>query len=236
MLKLKKWLLSLLAMAVIAVPVMAGTNDAKAANGNTANATSAEASPAAPSPILTSTTVDANVSTSSPDPEPSPQAGAKPMGAPPPVPPPAVVPAVAPTRVLPVDPPRRDGLVPAFKMGAVKMTPYGFIKSTAAHDSSAPNGDDFPFIGLFTANATGTTNTGPTKDPEFHIKARASRFGANFEWPDASPKLTFTGRVEADFEGNFSVVDNRNVSSIRSNAPQLRLAYDAHGLCRQRQD
>jgi hypothetical protein len=40
-----------------------------------------------------------------------------------------------------------------------------------------------------------------------------------------SPKLTFTGRVEADFEGNFSVADNRNVSSIRSNALGLRLAY-----------
>ena len=225
MLKLKKWLLSLLAMVVIAVPVMAGNNDAKTANGNTANATSAEASPAAPSPILTSTTVDANVSTSSPDPDPAPQASAAPMGAPPPVPPPAVVPAVAPTRVLPVDPPRRDGLVPAFKMGPVKMTPYGFIKATAAHDSSAPNGDDFPFIGLFTANAAGTENTGPTKDPEFHIKARGTRIGANFEWPDVSPKLTFTGRIEADFEGNFSVADNRNVSSIRSNALGLRLAY-----------
>jgi hypothetical protein len=225
MLKLKKWLLSLLAMAVIAVPVMAGTNDAKTANGNIANATSAEASPAAPSPILTSTTVDANVSTSSPDPDPAPQAGAAPMGAPPPVPPPAVVPAVAPVRVLLFDPPRKDGLVPAFKAGAVRVTPYGFIKATAAHDSSAPDGDDFPFIGLFANTATGTTNTGPTKDPEFHIKARGSRLGANFEWPDASPRLTFTGKVEADFEGNFSVVDNRNVSSIRSNAFQLRLAW-----------
>jgi len=225
MLKLKKWLLSLLAMAVIAVPVMAGNNDAKTANGNTANAASAEASPAAPSPILTSTTVDANVSTSSPDPEPAPQAGAAPMGAPPPVPPPAVIPAVAPVRALPVDPPRKDGLVPAFKAGAVRITPYGFIKATAAHDSSAPDGDDFPFIGLFANTATGTTNTGPTKDPEFHIKARGSRLGANFEWPDASPRLTFTGKVEADFEGNFSVVDNRNVSSIRSNAFQLRLAW-----------
>ncbi len=165
MLKLKKWLLSLLAMAVIAVPVMAGTNDAKTANGNTANATSAEASPAAPSPILTSTTVDANVSTSSPDPDPAPQAGAKPMGAPPPVPPPAVIPAVAPTRVLPVDPPRRDGLVPAFKVGAVRVTPYGFIKSTAAHDSSAPNGDDFPFIGLFTANSHWDYEHGPYERP-----------------------------------------------------------------------
>ena len=162
------------------------------------------------------------VSTSlpSPGPEPAPQASA----APPPAAP-AVVAAIAPVRVLPVDPPLRDGLVPAFRTGPVKMTPYGFLKATAAHDTSAPNGDDFPFIGLFTAAATGTTNTGPTKDPEFHIKARASRFGANFEWPDASPKLTFTGRVEADFEGNFSVVDNRNVSSIRSNALQLRLAY-----------
>jgi hypothetical protein len=225
MLKLKKWLLSLLAMAVIAVPVMAGTNDAKTANGNIANAASAEASPAAPSPTLTSTTVDANVSTSSPDPDPAPQAGAAPMGAPPPVPPPAVVPAVAPVRVLLFDPPRKDGLVPAFKAGAVRVTPYGFIKATAAHDSSAPDGDDFPFIGLFANTATGTTNTGPTKDPEFHIKARGSRLGANFEWPDASPRLTFTGKVEADFEGNFSVVDNRNVSSIRSNAFQLRLAW-----------
>ena len=225
MLKLKKWLLSLLAMAVIAVPVMAGTNDAKAANDNTANATSAEASPAAPSPI--STSVDANATNSSADPDPAPQVVSQPGPGPQATVReniPAVVPAIAPLRVLPVDPPRRDGLVPAFKMGPVKMTPYGFLKATAAHDSSMPNGDDFPFIGLFTASTT-DTNTGPTKDPEFHIKARSSRFGANFEWPDASPKLTITGRVEADFEGNFSVVDNRNVSSIRSNAFQLRLAY-----------
>jgi len=227
MLKLKKWLLTLLAMAVIAVPVMAGTNDANAANGNAASATSAEASPAAPSAILTSTTVDANVSTSSPDPDPAPQAGAKPMGAPPPVPPVAVVPAIAPLRVIVQDPPKKDGLVPAFKMGPVKMTPYGFIKSTAVHDSSNPNGDDFPFVGLFLNNLSGNyvTNTGPTKDPAFHVKARATRIGANFEWPDPSPKLTMTGRIEADFEGNYSIVDNRDVSSLRSNAFQLRLAY-----------
>ncbi|MGA2358953.1 MAG: hypothetical protein ABSF66_08140 [Terriglobales bacterium] len=168
------------------------------------------------------------VSTSlpSPEPEPAPQASAAPQGVqqtPPAAP--AVVAAIAPVRVLPVDPPVRDGLIPAFKMGPVKMTPYGFIKATAAHDSSAPNGDDFPFVGLFTANAAGTENTGPTKDPEFHIKARGSRFGANLEWPDASRKLTITGRVEADFEGNFSVADNRNVSTVRSNALGLRLAW-----------
>ncbi len=143
--------------------------------------------------------------------------------APAPVP---VVPAIAPLRVLPVDPPKRDGLNAAFKMGPVKMTPYGFIKSTAAYDSSSPNGDDFPFIGLFlTAAGADTLTTGPTQDPEFHIKARSTRVGANFEWPDSSPRLTFTGRIEGDYEGNFSEVDNRDVSSIRSSAFQLRLAF-----------
>jgi len=73
--------------------------------------------------------------------------------------------------------------------------------------------------------STSLTNTGPTKDPEFHLKARSTRFGANFEWPDPSPKLIVTGRVEGDFEGNFSEVDNRDVTSLRSSALQLRLAY-----------
>jgi len=225
MLKLKKWLLSLLAMAVIAVPAMAGNNDAKTANGNTANTTSAEASPAAPSPILNSTSGDANVSTSSPDPEPAPQAGAAPMGAPPPVPPVAVVPALVPVRVFPIDPPKTGGLA-GIKAGPITLAPYGFIKATVVHDSSDPNGDDFPFPGIWlSAGPNSTFNTGPTKDPEVHVKARATRFGLNLEWPDMSPKLTLTGKIEGDFEGNFSEVDNRDVSSIRSNEPQLRLAY-----------
>ncbi len=136
----------------------------------------------------------------------------------------SVVPAIAPLRVLPVDPPKKDGLNAAFKMGPVKMTPYGFIKATAARDSSSPNGDDFPFIGLF-LNTAAPTSTGPTAGPEFHLKARSTRLGANFEWPDISSKLTFTVRVEGDYEGNFSEVDNRDVTSIRSNAFQLRLAW-----------
>jgi len=140
---------------------------------------------------------------------------------------PAVVPAIAPLRVITQDPPKKDGLNAAFKMGPVKMTPYGFIKTTAAYDSSSPNGDDFPFVGLWLNNLTNgyTTSTGPDKDPEFHVKARSTRIGANFEWPDPSPKLTFTGRIEGDYEGNYSIVDNRDVSSLRSNAFQLRLAY-----------
>src|ERR1039458_3234842 len=61
MLKLKMWLSSLIVLAITAVPVMAGNNDAKTANENTANATSAEPTPAAASPSLAPTTGDANV-------------------------------------------------------------------------------------------------------------------------------------------------------------------------------
>jgi len=135
---------------------------------------------------------------------------------------PTVVSAVAPVRVLPVDPPKREGLVPDLKIGPVRVKPYGFIKASAVYDSSQPRGDDFP-LPQFIFNGNG--DTGPNKSPEFHIKARATRLGTNFEWVDISPKLTITGRVEADFEGNFSAADNRNVSSIRSNALQLRLAW-----------
>jgi hypothetical protein len=140
------------------------------------------------------------------------------------VPTPAVVPAIAPLRVLPVDPPVKDGLKAAFTMGAVKMTPYGFIKATAVRDSSNPNGDDMPFPGLF-LSSTSLLNTGPTNNPEFHLKARSSRLGANIEWPDISSKITLTGRIEGDYEGNFSEVDNRDVSSIRSSMFSLRLAW-----------
>jgi hypothetical protein len=137
---------------------------------------------------------------------------------------PAIIPAVAPLRVLPIDPPVKDGLLPSFRAGAVKITPYGFIKVTGVRDSSDPNGDDFPFPGIF-LNSSSVFNTGPTEDPAFHVKVRSSRFGANFEWPDVSKRLTLTGKVEGDFEGNFSEVDNADVSSIRNPSPRLRLAY-----------
>jgi len=137
---------------------------------------------------------------------------------------PTVASAVTPLRVLPLDPPVREGLVPAFKIGPVKVTPYGFIKATVVRDSSNPNGDDFPFPGIW-LNSSSVLSTGPTQDPSFHIKARSSRFGSNFEWLDLSPKLTLTGRVEGDFEGGFTEVDNADVSSIRNPQPRLRLAY-----------
>ena len=83
-------------------------------------------------------------------------------------------------------------------LGGVTMTPYGFIKATGAYDSLNPTGDDFP------RPAFSAADTGPNNNPEFHMKARATRIGSRFEWPDVSKNITITGQIEADFEGNFS--------------------------------
>ncbi len=154
----------------------------------------------------------------------------KPQAAPVPQPelvelkPPAVsqIPAIVPVRVLSFDPPQPGGLI-GLKVGPVTFTPYGFIKATAEQDSSSPNGDDFPIpAGLMLLPGS---NTGPTADPEFHIKSRQSRIGLNLEWPSISKKLVLTGRFEADFEGNFNESDNADVTSIRNPNLRLRLAY-----------
>lgn len=126
--------------------------------------------------------------------------------------------ALVPIRALPVGGIKRGQLASAFKLGEVGVTPYGFIKLTGIEDSSSPNGDDFPLPGFL-------TDTGPNGSPEFHVKARSTRYGTNFEWFDKNPKFTITGKIEGDFEGNFSRADNRNLSSIRSSNPSLRLAY-----------
>src|SRR6266536_4488888 len=151
------------------------------------------------------------------NPAPEPQPAAKPA-------PPKVIPAVAPVRVMPIDSPKREGLIPDIKIGAVRVKPYGFYKTTAVYDSSSPLGNDFP-LPAFIAVAPAGGDTGPDGNPTFHVKARALRIGTNFEWVDVSPKLTLTGKLEFDFEGNFSRTNNRNVSSIRSNAPSFRLGW-----------
>ena len=126
--------------------------------------------------------------------------------------------ALVPIRVFPVGGLERGKMTPAFKAGGVGLTPYGFIKATMVEDSSSPEGDDFPLPGFISP-------TGPNGDPEYHIKARATRFGSNFEWYDKNPQWTITGKIEGDFEGNFNRSDNRNLSSVRSNNPSLRLAW-----------
>jgi hypothetical protein len=139
---------------------------------------------------------------------------------------PAIIAAVAPIRVFPVDPPKREGLVPDIKIGPVRVKPYGFLKTTVVYDSSSGGGNDFPlpaFIPGFSGGAAG--DTGPDAGHEFHIKVRASRIGANFEWIDPSPKVAVTGRFEMDFEGNFTRASSVNISSIRNSQPRIRLAW-----------
>ena len=184
----------------------------------------ADLAAAQPSTVAAPVAASAVVSSSLGNAEPAPQASAAPM-APPPPPPPGMIPAIAPVRVFPVDPPKTGGLN-GIKVGALTFAPYGFIKATVVHDSSDPDGDDFPFPGIWlNAGNNSTFNTGPTKDPEVHVKARATRFGLNLEWPDMSKNLTLTGKIEGDFEGNFTEVDNADVSSVRNSQPRIRLAF-----------
>src|SRR5580693_4589442 len=264
MLTLKRLLWCLLVLAIMALPLMAGSNDAKPANGDAASAEPAAATANAnPSPNLTAAPGNANVTAllgvlvkkgvlasaeadairnAAPEAEfqllvealsrkgvlsaadlsaaPSPAAPAAaqptaPAAAPVearesvsssradsgvspqqpqtqpqapipsrvagelPPPPATVVGAVIPVRVFPIDPPKTGGLA-GIKAGPITLAPYGFIKSTFVHDSSDPNGDDFPFPGIWlTAGPNSTFNTGPTKDPEVHVKARSTRFGLN---------------------------------------------------------
>src|ERR1700752_573859 len=131
---------------------------------------------------------------------------------------PSVIAAIAPNRLLPIDVPQREGLIPDIKLGSgARIKPYGYFKTSLIHDSSSPQGNDFPLPLL-------AADTGPNSSPEFHLKARALRLGANFEWVDPAPKTVITGRIELDFEGDFTRVNNRNISSIRSSQPSIRLA------------
>lgn len=132
---------------------------------------------------------------------------------------PAVIPAITPLRVLGLEGAKRDGLIPDIKLGSgAKMKLYGFFKSSLVWDSSNPSGNDFPLPGFL-------GDSGPNGSPTFHLKTRAFRIGANFEWLDPSPKTSITGRFEMDFEGDFTRASNRNISSIRSSQPSIRLAW-----------
>src|SRR6202795_1471159 len=131
---------------------------------------------------------------------------------------PTTISAANPIRPLPVGGIKKGELKPAITVAGVGITPYGFLKATFVHDTSSPGGDDFPLPGFL-------GDTGPAGAPEFHVKARASRFGTNFEWGDRNPNLTVTGKLEMDFEAKFNRSDNRNLSSIRSSNVGIRLAY-----------
>jgi hypothetical protein len=112
-------------------------------------------------------------------------------------------------------------MIPDIKLGSgARMKLYGFIKASAVFDTSSPYGNDFPLPGFI-----GSVDNGPNAGGEFHLKARAMRWGTNFEWPDVSDRVSLTGRFEYDFEGNFTRASNRNISSIRSSTASIRLAW-----------
>jgi len=139
---------------------------------------------------------------------------------------PKVIPAVAPLRVLQLEPSKAEGMVPDLKLGSgARLKAYGMVKTSVIYDTSSPYGTDMPLPGFITASGT-SFDPGPTRSPEFHAKARFARIGANFEWPDvAGSNNAITGKLEFDFEGNFSRALNRNISTIRSSMASIRLAY-----------
>lgn len=131
-----------------------------------------------------------------------------------------VIPAVTPVRVLQVDTSKKESFIPDITIGKnVHLKPYGYVKVSAVYDTSSPYGNDFPLPGF------NPITNGPDSLSEFHLKDRNTRLGTNFEWADLSPNVVLTGKFEIDLEGNFERANNRNISSIRSNMPSLRLAW-----------
>ena len=136
-----------------------------------------------------------------------------------------VIPAIAPPRPLPIGIPRNPkGIIPDIKLGSGAMiNVYGFLKATAIYDTTNSGGavvgsNDFPLPLL-------QGDTGPNEGSQFRVKARSTRVGANFFWPLNGPDITLTGKIEFDFEGDYTAVNNRNVSSSRSSQPSLRFAW-----------
>jgi hypothetical protein len=132
--------------------------------------------------------------------------------------------AVAPLRVLPIDVPKQGGLIPDIRLGSgANLKLYGFFKASAISDTASSGGptfgsQDWPLPLLL-------GDTGPTSDPQFHLKARSARFGGQFEWVPKNSDFTVTAKAEGDFEGDYTDVNNRNISSVRSSQFSLRIAY-----------
>lgn len=62
---------------------------------------------------------------------------------------PTLIAAVAPLRLLPIDVPQREGLIPDIKLGSgARIKPYGYFKTSVIYDSSSP-GSEFATIFTF---------------------------------------------------------------------------------------
>jgi hypothetical protein len=205
--------------AVLRLPIGASPNAAeRPAAAPASNASSSGVSAASKMadilPGGTETTTDIAFGTIQPAP-----AAPEPAAAPP------VIPAFAPIRVLPVGLLTRESVKPVISAGPIRIQPYGFFKMNVIEDSSNPFSGDAIISGMLGENPIAGGNLGPNPNPQFHLNARASRFGANFEWLDPSEKLVVTGKLEGDFEGNFTTVFNRGIASVRSSNFGIRLAF-----------
>jgi hypothetical protein len=155
-----------------------------------------------------------------------PRSGETPTGTPPTPERPGIS-AVAPLRVLPIDVPKQGGIIPDIHLGSgANMKLYGFYKASAISDTASSGGatfgsQDWPLPLLLGDTAAAT----PDHNPQVHLKARSFRIGMQTEWVPKNSGFTITGRVEGDFEGDYTDVSNRNISSVRSNQFSLRLAY-----------
>jgi hypothetical protein len=135
-----------------------------------------------------------------------------------------LIPAIAPVRVLPIDVPKQGGLIPDIKLGSgANLKLYGFFKVSAVENSASSGGaqngvQDFPLPLLL-------GDTGPKGDPYFLIKARSFRIGSQFEWVPKNSDLVVTGKLETDYEGDYTAVNNRSISAARSSQLSIRLAY-----------
>jgi hypothetical protein len=136
-----------------------------------------------------------------------------------------VIPAVAPVRVLPIEIPKQGGLIPDIKLGSgANIKIYGFFKMSAIEERANPGGGSFGAVDFPLPMLIGG-DTGPTSGAQFRIKDRQFRIGSQFEWVPKGSDLVITGRLETDFEGDYTQVDNRNISSVRNSQLSLRLAY-----------
>ena len=155
------------------------------------------------------------------------QTGQTPIGTPPTPPERPGISAVAPLRVLPIDAPKQGGMIPDIHLGSgANIKLYGFYKASAISDTASSGGatfgsQDWP-LPLLLGDTTAAT---PDHNPQVHLKARSFRIGMQTEWVPKNSGFTITGRVEGDFEGDYTDVSNRNISSVRSSQFGLRLAW-----------
>jgi hypothetical protein len=115
-------------------------------------------------------------------------------------------------------------MIPDLKLGSgAGIKVYGFYKASAVSDTASSGGptfgsQDWPLPLLL-------ADTGPTSDPQVHVKARQFRIGAQTEWVPKGSDFTITGRIEGDFEGDYTDVNNRNISGSARSQFSLRLAW-----------